>query len=174
MEGPLSVTFSNIYIPTTMNLNPRHWAIRRWVQLALRANFVQLLQFHLFVQCSHFILAIAFVSCNIHYIHHIYAYTSYTSYIYTSLHHIYFTYIYIYICIIYNMCPSTVHELPQRHCGDNREGTLFSWLHCMYIRNAEIKRKTSGKIYMKMKEKQNFHIYIYIHLFATSYYSSTH
>ena len=28
------------------------WAIRPWVQLALRANFVQLLQFHLFVQRS--------------------------------------------------------------------------------------------------------------------------
>ena len=38
------------------------WAIRPWVQLALRANFVQLLQFHLFVQFSRFISAIAFVS----------------------------------------------------------------------------------------------------------------
>ena len=28
-----------------------NWAIRSWVQLALRAKFVQLLQFHLFVQC---------------------------------------------------------------------------------------------------------------------------
>ena len=31
------------------------------------------------------------------------------------------------------MCNHTscaqVHELPQSHCGDNREGTLFSWLH---------------------------------------------
>ena len=43
-----------------------NWAIRPWVQLAHRANFVQLLQFHLFVQCSHFIPAIAFIS------HHIY------------------------------------------------------------------------------------------------------
>ena len=25
-----------------------------------------------------------------------------------------------------------VHELPQSHCGDNREGTLLSWLH-IYI-----------------------------------------
>ena len=41
------------------------WAIRPWVQLALRANFVQLLQFHLLVQCSHFISAIAFVSHHI-------------------------------------------------------------------------------------------------------------
>ena len=41
------------------------WAIRPWVQLTLRANFVQLLQFHLFVQCSHLISAIAFVSRHI-------------------------------------------------------------------------------------------------------------
>ena len=34
-----------------------NWVIRRWVQLALRARFVQLLQFHVFVQCSRFILA---------------------------------------------------------------------------------------------------------------------
>ena len=40
-------------------------AIRPWVRLALRANFVQLLQFHVFVQCSHFISAIAVVSCHI-------------------------------------------------------------------------------------------------------------
>ena len=37
------------------------WAIRPWVQLALRANFLQPLLFHLIVQCSHFISAIAFV-----------------------------------------------------------------------------------------------------------------
>ena len=37
------------------------WAIKPWVQLTLRANFVQLLQFHLFAQYSHFISAIAFV-----------------------------------------------------------------------------------------------------------------
>ena len=41
------------------------WALRPWLQLALRANFVQLLLIHLFVQCSHFVLAIAFVRCHI-------------------------------------------------------------------------------------------------------------
>ena len=41
------------------------WAIRPWVQLALRANFVQLLQFHLFVQCSRFISVFAFASRHI-------------------------------------------------------------------------------------------------------------
>ena len=28
------------------------------------------------------------------------------------------------MCIMYTMCQ--VHDLPQSHCGDNREGTLFS------------------------------------------------
>ena len=37
-----------------------NWAIRPWVQFAVRANFVQLLQFHLSIQCSHFISAIVF------------------------------------------------------------------------------------------------------------------
>ena len=41
------------------------WAIRPWVQLALRANFVQLLQFYLFVQRWRFISVFAFVSCHI-------------------------------------------------------------------------------------------------------------
>ena len=31
------------------------------------------------------------------------------------------------MCIMYNMCPR--HDLPQSHCCDNREGTLFSWLY---------------------------------------------
>ena len=41
------------------------WAIRLWVKLALRPNFVQLLQFHLFVQSSRFILVLAFISRHI-------------------------------------------------------------------------------------------------------------
>ena len=41
------------------------WATRLWVQLALRANFAQLLQFDLFVQCSRFISVFAFVSRHI-------------------------------------------------------------------------------------------------------------
>ena len=45
------------------------------------------------------------------------------------------------ICIICALPPwfhhnstlcAQVHELPQSHCGDNREGTLFSWLN-IYI-----------------------------------------
>ena len=41
------------------------WAIRLSFQMAVRANFAQLLQFYLFVQCSHLILVIAFVSRHI-------------------------------------------------------------------------------------------------------------
>ena len=39
-------------------------------------------------------------------------------------------YIYIYIYIYVPKCISC----PQSHCGDNREGTLFSWLHKNYAR----------------------------------------
>ena len=46
---------------------PTSWAIRQWVQVAVRANFVQLLQFHLFVQYLRFILVFAFISCLICY-----------------------------------------------------------------------------------------------------------
>ena len=43
-----------------------HWIpYRWWVQLAPSANFVQLLQFHLFVQCSRLISVFAFVSRHI-------------------------------------------------------------------------------------------------------------
>ena len=42
-----------------------NWAIRPWVQLALRANFLQSLQFYLFVQCSRFISVFALVSRHI-------------------------------------------------------------------------------------------------------------
>ena len=31
-------------------------------------------------------------------------------------------------CTVINLS-AQVHELPQSHCVDNREGTLFSWLH---------------------------------------------
>ena len=54
--------------PTTTELRSdtlMDWATMPWIQLALRANFVQLLQSHLFVQCSHFISVIAFVSRHI-------------------------------------------------------------------------------------------------------------
>ena len=42
-----------------------NWAITPWVQLALRANFVQLLLFHYFVHCSRVLLATAFANRHI-------------------------------------------------------------------------------------------------------------
>ena len=57
-----------LFEPTTTEFRSEaltDWANRSWVQLALRAKFVQLLQFHLFVQCLYFISAIAFVSRHI-------------------------------------------------------------------------------------------------------------
>ena len=52
--------------PTTTEFRsdaPTDWAIRSWVKLTLIANFIQQLQFDLSVLCSHFVLAIRFVSC---------------------------------------------------------------------------------------------------------------
>ena len=49
--------------------------------------------------------------------------------------YIYIIYI-IYILYIYirgHKWSTTHRGLPQSHCGDNREGTLFSWLHIIYI-----------------------------------------
>ena len=60
------LTFVGFELTTTKFCSKTDWAIRLWVEQALRANFVLLLHFYLFVQYSHFILAIAFVS------HHIY------------------------------------------------------------------------------------------------------
>ena len=51
--------------PTTTEFRSEaltNWALRSWVQLALRADFVQLLLFYLVGQCSHFISTIAFFS----------------------------------------------------------------------------------------------------------------
>ena len=85
-------------------------------------------------------------------------------YIYINKYKIY-TYIYIYICNHENNVPSwsspqwrcgnsctwaldvrfnrtsctQVHDLAQSHCGDNREGTLFSWLHRYYPHLASVR-----------------------------------
>ena len=47
------------------------WAIRPWVQLALRANFVQIIQFHLFVQCSRFISVCVCVCLLVYFFTHV-------------------------------------------------------------------------------------------------------
>ena len=104
-----------------------NWAIRPWVQLALRANLVQQLQFHLFVHCSRFTSVFAFVSHLICFkwslaqvitlvaewidtygIHHWRMYL-YILCIYIHIYIIFYVLIYIYtcmylyICIIYNI-----------------------------------------------------------------------
>ena len=65
----------------------------------------------------------------IYYIYkNIYMYIYNVWYIYIYIQCIYISYI-IYIYTIYIYIVSWVaHELPQSHCRDNREGTLFSWL----------------------------------------------
>ena len=51
--------------------------------------------------------------------------------IYVYIYIIYITYMYI---TIYNhtSCAQR-NELPQSYSSNNREGTLFSWLHIVYI-----------------------------------------
>ena len=54
--------------PTTTEFHSDHltdWTIKPFAQLAVRARFVQLLQFHLFVPCSGFISAFACISGHI-------------------------------------------------------------------------------------------------------------
>ena len=82
---------------------------------------------------------------------YIYVYTYVYIYIYIYIYISIYIYIYIY-AIIKPMCPpvittmalcqvmhletcascAQVHELPQSRCLDNREETLFSWLHMYY------------------------------------------
>ena len=40
--------------------------------------------------------------------------------------------------MMYGSC-AQVHELPQSHCGDNREGTLFAWFHIYYAHLASVR-----------------------------------
>ena len=49
-----------------------------------------------------------------------------------------------------------VHELSQNHCGDNREGTSFSWLHIYYAHLAFVRFEQSvcrAKIYIYIFEQ---------------------
>ena len=77
--------------PTTIEFRAdalTDWAIGPWVQLALRANFVQVLQFHrLFRVRLHF--SFAFLS------RHVFAYV----YMYICQHMFIFIYVYIYVYI---------------------------------------------------------------------------
>ena len=79
------------------------WAIRPWIQLAFRDNFLQLLQFHFLLSIRfHFsISAIAFVSSHVYFNRNFAeATTWYSWYIYTyilCIYNIYYTYINMYI-----------------------------------------------------------------------------
>ena len=53
-----------------------------------------------------------------------------------------------------------VHELPQRHCGDNREGTLFPWLHIYYAHLA------SARFEHSVCRGSLMTTYIYIYIFS--------
>ena len=59
-----------------------------------------------------------------------------------------------------------VHELPQSHCGDNQEGTLFSWLHVYYAHLASVRfehfvcRGSLMTIYTYFTH--NIYVYIFI------------
>ena len=80
-----------------------YWAIRPWVQVQLRASFVQILQYHLFVQCSHFVLGIAFGSRHLCFQRNLaQVVTLVADYTYIYIYYIYsgfniYIYIYIYI-----------------------------------------------------------------------------
>ena len=64
-------------------------------------------------------------------------------YIYNT-HNIYIIYyIYTWYTYIIYSC-AQVHELPQSHCVDNREGTLFSWLHVYYVHLASVRFEHSA------------------------------
>ena len=100
--------------------------------------------------------------------------------------------------MMYSTC-AQVHELPQSHCGDNREDTLFSRLHIyihiyiyIYIYIYEytyilIKTEIDSWHRVLNMHEANIHaqytytyiyIYIYIHIYTyrniCSYYAHTH
>ena len=56
-------------------------------------------------------------------------------------------------------------ELPQDHCGDNREGTLFSWLHMNYAHLAFVRFEHS--VCRGSLMTTYIYIYIYIYLIHT-------
>ena len=56
------------------------------------------------------------------------------------------TYFHIMYIYINRISRAQVHELPQSHCGDNLEGTLFSWLHPSQHRRLQDVLKRSGRL----------------------------
>ena len=60
----------------------------------------------------------------------------------------------VFASLVPAMCNCTwyaqVHELPQSFCGDNREGTLFSWLHIYHAPLAlgSLKRDSNTGVFL--------------------------
>ena len=97
----------------------------------------------------------------------IYIYYKYIYYIYIYVYKYIYIYIYkyIYLCMhSWKQCTlpvittkalwqlmhlgnhtscAQVHELPQSHCDDNLQSTLFSWLHIFYAHLASVRFKCS-------------------------------
>ena len=94
------------------------WAIRPWVQHALRASFAQLLQFCLIVQYSHFISIIAFVILHICLKQNLY------KYIYLSIYLSIYLYIYIYI-YIYEICKTRLYQI-------TKYANFFTFYLCLF------------------------------------------
>ena len=58
-----------------------------------------------------------------------------------------------------------VHQLPQSHCGDKSEGTLFSRLHIYYAPLLSVRLEQSWITY-----DQYIYIYIYIYIYMCVIY----
>ena len=67
-----------------------------------------------------------------------------------------------------------VHELPQSHCGDNREGRLFSWLY-IYITPILLLWDLSTLCVVDLSTSDHLHKYIhYINIHTRTYTYSIH
>ena len=65
------------------------------------------------------------------------------------------------------------HELPQSHCGDNREGTMFSWLHIYYVHLVTVRFDIyiTTYLYLYLSLYPSIYISMYIYLYLSIYLS---
>ena len=71
--------------------------------------------------------------------------------------------------MMYGSSCAQVHGLPQGHCDDNREGTLFSWLHIYYARLASVRFEHS--VCRGSLMTTNIYIYIHIYIYKLNKYN---
>ena len=57
-----------------------------------------------------------------------------------------------------------------KHCDDNREGTLFSWLHIYYVHLASVRFEHSVYHESLMTTHTHTDTYIYIHIYIIYIY----